>query len=124
MRREPTHAERILWRHLSRSQLGGHKFRRQAVMEPYIADFFCPAKGLIVEVDGDTHTPARDHRRDTLLADRGFTTMRFTNGAVQTNLDGVLTALLARLGELPDRWPGTSSVPTPCPSPEGEGEIC
>ena len=40
-----------MWRQLSNSQLGHHKFRRQAVIFPYICDFFCPAKGLIVEVD-------------------------------------------------------------------------
>ena len=42
MRLNPTEPETRLWRHLSASQLGGFKFRRQSVIDYYIADFFCP----------------------------------------------------------------------------------
>jgi very-short-patch-repair endonuclease len=63
MRRQPTEPEKRLWRHLSNSQLGGYKFRRQATIEPFIADFLCPAKGLVVEVDGETHAHWADERR-------------------------------------------------------------
>jgi len=52
MRREPTEFEMRLWRHLSNSQLGGWKFRRQALIGGRIVDFFCPAIGLAIEVDG------------------------------------------------------------------------
>ncbi len=54
MRREPTEPERRLWQHLRASQLGGYKFRRQATIGGRIVDFFCPLKGLVVEIDGDT----------------------------------------------------------------------
>lgn len=121
MRREPREPEKRLWRHLSNSQLGGFKFRRQAAIPPFIADFFCPSKGLIVEVDGETHVSADDVARDATLQRRGFTTIRFTNHDFMANMDGVLTFLLERLHTLPDRWPGTSVGPTPVPSPEGEG---
>ena len=119
MRREPTEPEKRLWRYLSRSQLGGFKFRRQAVIEPGIVDFFCPSKGLIVEVDGETHVAEKDRIRDEALLRRGFPTIRFTNDQVMDNMDGVLTTLLERLRSLPDRWGG--DCPTPNPSPEGEG---
>jgi very-short-patch-repair endonuclease len=77
MRREPTEAERRLWRALSRSQLDGHKFRRQATLGNRIADFFCPAKGLIIEVDGETHDVERDRARDDILArETGCVTVR------------------------------------------------
>ena len=121
MRREPTEPEKRLWRHLSNSQLGGFKFRRQAALPPFIADFFCPAKGLIVEVDGDTHLPEADVRRDAVLATRGFPTLRFTNGDVMANMDGVLITILQTLENLPDRQWGSADSPTPNPSPEGEG---
>ena len=49
MRRQPTDAEKRLWRHLSNSQLSGFKFRRQARLGWRIADLFCPSIGLIVE---------------------------------------------------------------------------
>ena len=121
MRRQPTEPEKWLWRHLANSQLGGYKFRRQAAIPPFIADFFCPAKGLIVEVDGETHVSDVDARRDVVLAYRGFTTIRFTNDDVRDNMDGVLTALLERLRGLPDRWPGPSAGPTPTPPLKGRG---
>ena len=112
MRREPTEPEIWLWRHLSNSQLGGFKFRRQAAIAPFIVDFFCPSKGLIVEVDGDTHVADSDARRDSALTARGFATIRFTNGEVRDNMDGVLITILTRLRELPDRWPTSTAGPT------------
>ena len=106
MRRNPTEWEKRVWRHLSNSQLGGFKFRRQAKLSPYIADFFCPAKGLVVEIDGDTHRADRDEARDMYFARSGFTTLRFTNVEVRDNIEGVLQVILARLEALPDRWGG------------------
>ena len=113
MRCEPAEPEKLLWRHLSNSQLHGFKSRRQAAMDPLIAAVFCPAKGLVVEVDGDTHDASTDHRRDQVLAARGFTTIRFTNQDVMTNMDGVLMTILQRLRSLPDRWGAQPDSPTP-----------
>jgi len=84
-----------------------------------------PPKALIVEVDGETHVPEVDAWRDAALARKGFTTIRFTNDDVMTNMDGVLTAILNKLEELSDRWDrsrtGPDYRPLPNPSPEGEG---
>jgi len=121
MRRAPTECEKWLWRHLSNSQLEGFKFRRQAAIPPFIVDFFCPARGLIVEVDGETHVPEADTERDALLAHRGFSTIRFTNDYVQDNMYGVLIVILERLRELADRWPDTHVFPTPSPPLKGRG---
>ena len=104
-----------LWRLLRNSQLGGFKFRRQVAIPPFVADFLCPAKGLIVEIDGWTHDAARDRRRDSLLAARGYKTIRFTNTDVMQNLEGVLVVILGTLHSPPDSWPH------PNPSPKGEG---
>jgi len=90
MRNNPTEPEKRLWRHLLRSQLNGHKFRRQSVIGYFIADFVCPQKALIVEVDGDTHDEVKDRLRDDILADHGFRVIRVTNQDVMTNIDGVL----------------------------------
>ena len=117
MRNQPTTPEKRLWAHLSRSQLGGYKFRRQAVIGNAIADFLCPQKGLIVEVDGDTHgDPAADERRTAQLEALGFHVVRVTNDDVMWNVEGVCEMLLARLDALPMR-----RAPHPNPSPEGEG---
>jgi len=115
----------MLWNQLKGARLGGHKFRRQHVIGRAIVDFFCPSKGLIVEIDGDTHDADRDAVRDLRHAALGYQTIRFTNGDVGKNLDGVLIALSSRLAQLADRWVANtphsgSAAPSP-PSPEGEG---
>ena len=119
MRRNPTEPEKRFWRHVSNSQLGGYKFRRQQVIGYFIVDFFCPAHGLIVEIDGDTHDQPHDARRDRYMAAHGFRTLRFTNFDVMGNVDGVLETTLAYLKTLPrrTRW----RLPHPNPSPKGEG---
>jgi len=117
MRREPTEPEKRLWAFLSRSQLGGFKFRRQAVIGHYIADFLCPAMGLIVEVDGETHADAQcDVRRDAALTELGFKVVHIGNADVMHNIEGVLAHLLGTLQAMPAR-----RAPHPNPSPEGEG---
>jgi very-short-patch-repair endonuclease len=121
MRREPTEPGKRLWRNISNRQLAGYKFRRQSAVEPFLVDFLCPAKALIVEVDGETHLAEADARRDKVLERRGYTTIRFTNEDVMSNMDGVLTVILQTLEVLPDRWGDSPDSPTPYPSPEGEG---
>ena len=117
MRRNPTEPEKRLWRHLSASQLAGHKFRRQSVIDWFIADFLCSQKALVVEVDGDTHDAGKDRLRDDILGQRGFRVVRVTNEDVMTNVDGVLQFILTALNETERRWHN----PHPNPSPEGEG---
>ena len=117
MRRDPTEPEARLWRALSRSQLGGYKFRRQSVIGSWIADFLCPQKALIVEVDGNTHDVDADRARDAALEAKGFTVLHVTNDDVMHNLDGVLQTILIALEQTSDRW----ARPHPNPSPEGEG---
>ncbi|WP_010543235.1 DUF559 domain-containing protein, partial [Sphingomonas elodea] len=112
MRRNPTELEKRLWRHLSNTQLG-YKFRRQQVVFPYICDFFCPAKGLVIEVDGDTHDPAYDERRDAYLLSQGFRPLHFSNHDVFDNIDGVLAVIVETLQTRPDRW---SASPHPNPA--------
>ncbi len=113
MRRNPTEPERLLWRALSNSQLGGHKFRRQSLIGGRIVDFYCPAKALAVEIDGDTHEADQDAARDQrLLREHGVAVLRFGNADVMHNLEGVLERLLVSLNALPDRWcGGATSAP-------------
>ena len=113
MRRNPTEPEKRLWRHLSGSQLGGFKFRRQQVIGYFIADFVCPLAKLIVEVDGDTHDEAEDRLRDDILAGHGFRVIRVTNADAMQNMGGVLTFISEALRQ--------AERPHPNPSPEGEG---
>jgi very-short-patch-repair endonuclease len=94
LRRNATGAERRLWQRLRREQVGGFRFRRQVILDGFIADFACLDARMLVEVDGATHSTdeqiARDAVRSAALAAEGFDILRFTNEDVYVNLDGVL----------------------------------
>ena len=123
MRQNPTEPERRMWMELRDSRFFEFKFRRQVVMGRRIVDFFCPAKGLVVEIDGDTHDAARDLAKDARLTQQfGFEVVRFTNPEVMENLDGVLTALKITLERRPERWLNRREHHPPTPSSEEEGE--
>jgi very-short-patch-repair endonuclease len=121
MRRNPTEPEKRLWRNLSNSQIDGLKFRRQEVIGPFIADFMCPSRALIVEVDGDTHDEAKDRLRDDVLAQFGFLVLRVTNHDVMTNAEGVVEAIRLAATGRSSRHSADADRPHPNPSPEGEG---
>jgi very-short-patch-repair endonuclease len=99
MRREMTNAEFRLWWRLRRPGIEGLRFRRQVPIGPYIVDFLCPERALIVEVDGDQHghdeAMARDKVRTEWLAQNGYQVIRFWNDEVVSNIDGVCSTILA-----------------------------
>ena len=109
MRREMTVPERRLWYALRAKRLDGAKFRRQVVIDRYIADFACRIPSmLIVEVDGETHVGREgyDAARTAFLEKRGYRVLRFTNDDVMSSLDGVLMTILDALTPpLPDPLP-------------------
>ena len=94
MRREPTEAERKLWHLLRDRRFSGFKFRRQVQVGPYIVDFVCPAKRLVVEADGGQHAEnGYDERRDIWLAAQGFRIRRFWNDQILHHPDEVSDTL-------------------------------
>jgi very-short-patch-repair endonuclease len=101
LRRDSTEAERRLWSVLRNGQMNGLKFRRQVEIDGYIADFLCPEKRLIIEVDGGQHTPERDTRRTAYLESQGFRVIRFWNNDLLENLDGVWTRIEEALSTPP-----------------------
>ena len=124
MRKAPTEAERILWRELRNRRVAGFKFRRQAWVGAFIADFLCLEAKLIVEADGSRHGETREYdlRRDAHLEREGYRVIRIWNNELTENLDGVLEAIRAALLErVPS--PSHSATPSgPLPLPLGEGE--
>jgi very-short-patch-repair endonuclease len=93
-----TDAERKLWFALRDRRFSGFKFRRQVPIDRFIADFICFEARLVVEVDGGQHADSvRDQQRDRWFAANGFRVVRFWNNEVLSNLEGVLTVLLAKL---------------------------
>ncbi|MGS3142972.1 endonuclease domain-containing protein [Aeromonas sanarellii] len=99
-RGNPTEPERRLWQLLRAGQLGV-KFRRQQGIGPYIADFYCPERLLMIEVDGDSHFDERglshDKQRDAYMAALSLTVLRFSNREVMQNLPGVVVSIRAWL---------------------------
>jgi len=101
LRRELTEAEQILWQRLRANRLDGLHFRRQQLIRGFIADFYCHAAGLVVEVDGGSHDYQKeyDQERDQILASCGVRVLRVGNEAVLTHLDEVLASILAACRE-------------------------
>lgn len=87
--------EAIVWKMLRAKHLNGWKFARQVVIGPYIADFAARRERLVVEIDGRSHdvSAAYDVRRDAVMAALGYQVLRFTNGDIATNLEGVSRAI-------------------------------
>jgi very-short-patch-repair endonuclease len=94
LRRAMTDVEQMLWRVLRNRQLGKMKWRRQATVGPYIADFLCAEAMLIVELDGGQHSPERDAPRTAALEAAGYAVLRFWNSDVIESFDGVCVTIL------------------------------
>jgi very-short-patch-repair endonuclease len=54
------------------------KFVRQEPIGPFIVDFVCREKKLIIELDGESHRERGDYdrQRETYLRDHGYTVLR------------------------------------------------
>ena len=98
LRRKETDAERRLWMHLRRHQLGV-QFRRQHPIGPYIVDFCCVDRMLIVELDGGQHEDQRAQgaARTDWLAKQGFRVLRFSDREALVQTEAVLIEIQNRL---------------------------
>ena len=70
--------------------MNGLKFRRQDGIGHYVVDFYCPEKGLVIEVECDVHAQGeqivRDKEREDYLKTLGLQIVRYKNWDVLTNL--------------------------------------
>ena len=100
LRKNLTDAERFLWARLRKRRIGGHKFRRQQPLGPYIVDFVCFETRVIVELDGGHHNEQRqyDLERDAWLESRGFRVLRFWNNQVFNESVAVLEVIAKACG--------------------------
>jgi very-short-patch-repair endonuclease len=116
MRHTPAVTEKHFWNEVRDRKLGGFKFRRQFLIGPYIADYVCVEKKLIVELDGvlHAHRAEYDRRRDEFLERQGYRVIRFRNDDFLHDMYGTLEYIRREL----------CTTPSPRPSPplrEGEG---
>jgi very-short-patch-repair endonuclease len=94
LRKRPTDAERLLWKHLRTKQLDGLKFRRQEPIGSYVADFVCFESNVLIEVDGGQHNASeKDIIRDAWFRAQGFRVLRFWNHDVLQNIEGILEVI-------------------------------
>ncbi len=98
LRGNQTDMETVLWNRIRNRQIDGHKFSRQVPIGPYVCDFVCREKNLVIEVDGGQHAElVTDAVRDAYLIAEGYRVLRFWNNDVLGNLEGVLTTIQAEL---------------------------
>lgn len=106
LRRNMTETEKKLWRVRRGHRLENISFRRQMPIAGYVADFASPGYKLIIELDGSRHGESRglvaDSERDRVLAELGWTVLRFWNAEVTEEIDGVCRKIMDACG-LEDR---------------------
>ena len=83
LRNNATLHEKILWKHLRKSQFMELKFRRQQPVGKYIADFLCCNPKIVIELDGGQHNEPEaktyDSERTAFLESYGLRVLRFSN---------------------------------------------
>jgi very-short-patch-repair endonuclease len=119
MRANPTQAEKRLWTMLRDRRFAHCKFRRQQIIDSYIADFVSLSERLIIEADGSQHAESEDdRRRDGYLHSQGFRVLRFWNNEVLGEPEAVKTAVFAALTSPHPPKPAAWVPPSPA---RGEG---
>ena len=85
-----------MWERLRANRLQGIHFRRQQVIDGYVADFYCHSAGLVIELDGPIHLDQQeeDAYRDNVLSAHGLTVLRIANASIANDIDAVLMDIL------------------------------
>ena len=94
-RKEPTESENAVWQMLRNRQIKGLKWRRQQVIDGFIADFYCAELKAVLEIDGSVHNTQAaqdyDEARTEIFSYHGIKTYRLKNDDCNANK---LTALV------------------------------
>jgi very-short-patch-repair endonuclease len=100
LRKGRSNAEALAWSML-RGNCTGFHFRRQHPIGPYVADFYCAALRLVIEMDGDQHARqvAHDARRTEFLSTKGLMVLRFWNRSMFEDIRGFEQTLHYRINE-------------------------
>ncbi|RTY71602.1 DUF559 domain-containing protein [Flavobacterium sp. LS1P28] len=99
LRDNATEAEEKLWLAVKNYQIEGFKFRRQHPLSFYVADFYCHALKLVIEIDGGYHLTEEqqllDEERTKHIEFQGLKVIRFTNEEVLAQLPEVIDKIKA-----------------------------
>jgi len=96
-KRNPSDAEKLMWKQLANQRLGGFKFKRQFIVGTSIVDFACPAVWLVVEIDDADIGSEVEALSDRKLAEVGVRVLRFTNEQVLEDVEAVCAQILDML---------------------------
>jgi len=114
LRRHMTESELILWKRLRNNNLGV-RFKAQHPMLYYIADFYCYALKLVIEIDGPIHKfkYAEDKIRTQNIEGAGNIVIRFTNEEVLENIEKVITDIRNKIAEISNENSKKTNEKTP-----------
>lgn len=91
LRKNMTKEERRLWYEFLRNH-PVHIYR-QRIIGTYIADFYCAAAKIVIELDGSQHyedtQQQKDAERTRYFEELGLRVIRIPNNAVRENFEGV-----------------------------------
>ena len=117
LRQTRTDAGGLLWHFLRNKQLDGYKFRRQQPIGPYVADFACMSRKLLIQLDGSQHAERHvyDEKRDNFLQEKGYRILCFWNNEVFESCFGVLERVYEALTFPPPHQPSPVSSASATP---------
>jgi very-short-patch-repair endonuclease len=112
LRARQTTAEDPFWALVRNRRLDGYKFRRQHPVERYIADFYCPALRLAIEIDGSIHGELieSDAFRDATFAQLGIRALRIPNNELFANPAAALLRVRECIAELARATPNPAQT--------------
>lgn len=103
LRKNTTKAEDHLWKEIKGKKLGV-KFRRQHLIDRFIADFYCHECRLVIEVDGGYHDEPEqieyDLNRAFEIEQYDINIIRFSNNEVLLKTSWVLQEISKRVESL------------------------
>jgi len=124
LRRAMSLPEALLWQRL-RGSPGGVAFRKQHAIDPYVADFYCSAAKLVIELDGIGHDlgerPQRDEKRYAFLVQRGYRLLRIAATEVLRDPEAVAESIVACAAANPLHRSAAPNGPPPRPGEDLHG---
>ena len=99
--------EARLWAKLRELDELGYQFRRKAPFKSFILDFVEHDALLVVELDDGEpgQSQSRNVARDHMLAEAGYTVLRFWRNEAARDIAGVITAIRQVLEDRPPKIP-------------------